>query len=47
VEVLQRRREKALIAKLGIEENDIVFFYAGTWAEACNILGRVRSRSPT
>ncbi len=32
----------ALIAKLGVEENDIVFFYAGTWDEACNILGRVR-----
>ncbi|MCA1964564.1 MAG: aspartate--tRNA ligase [Prosthecobacter sp.] len=32
----------ALIAKLGVEENDIVFFYAGTWEEACNILGRVR-----
>jgi aspartyl-tRNA synthetase len=34
--------QKALIAKLGVEENDIVFFYAGTWDEACNILGRVR-----
>ncbi len=32
----------ALITKLGVEENDIVFFYAGTWEEACNILGRVR-----
>jgi len=32
----------ALIEKLGVEENDIVFFYAGTWDEACNILGRVR-----
>lgn len=34
--------QKALIAKLGVEENDIVFFYAGTWDEACNILGKVR-----
>ena len=34
--------QKALIAKLGVEENDIVFFYAGTWQEACDILGRVR-----
>jgi aspartyl-tRNA synthetase len=36
--------QKALIAKLGVEENDIVFFYAGTWQEACDILGRVRVR---
>ncbi len=34
--------QQALIAKLGVEENDIVFFYAGTWQEACDILGRVR-----
>ena len=34
--------KEALIKKLGVEENDIVFFYAGTWDEACNILGRVR-----
>lgn len=34
--------QKALIAKLNVEENDIVFFYAGTWDEACTILGRVR-----
>lgn len=34
--------QKALIAKLNVEENDIVFFYAGAWDEACNILGRVR-----
>jgi len=34
--------QKALIAKLGVVENDIVFFYAGTWQEACDILGRVR-----
>lgn len=32
----------ALIAKLRVEEGDLVFFYAGTWEEACNILGRVR-----
>jgi aspartyl-tRNA synthetase len=32
----------ALIKKLNIEENDLIFFYAGTWDEACNILGRVR-----
>ena len=32
----------ALIKKLGVEENDIVFFYAGEWEDACNILGRVR-----
>ena len=32
----------ALIQKLGVEENDLVFFYAGTWEDACNILGRVR-----
>ena len=32
----------ALIKKLGVEENDLVFFYAGTWEDACNILGRVR-----
>jgi aspartyl-tRNA synthetase len=34
--------QQALIAKLNVEENDIVFFYAGTWEDACNILGRVR-----
>lgn len=34
--------QKALIAKLDVVENDIVFFYAGTWQEACDILGRVR-----
>jgi len=34
--------QQALIAKLKVEENDIVFFYAGTWQEACDILGRVR-----
>lgn len=34
--------QKALIAKLNVVENDIVFFYAGTWQEACDILGRVR-----
>ncbi len=32
----------ALIAKLQVEEGDLVFFYAGTWDEACTILGRVR-----
>ncbi len=34
--------QKALIAKLGVVENDLIFFYAGTWEDACNILGRVR-----
>jgi len=34
--------QKALIAKLNVEENDIVFFFAGTWDDACNILGKVR-----
>jgi aspartyl-tRNA synthetase len=34
--------QKALIAKLGVVENDLIFFYAGTWQEACDILGRVR-----
>ncbi len=34
--------QQALIAKLKVEENDIVFFYSGTWQEACDILGRVR-----
>ncbi len=34
--------QQALIQKLGVEENDIVFFYAGSWDDACNILGRVR-----
>lgn len=33
----------ALLAKLKVEEGDIVFFYAGTWEEACTILGRVRT----
>ena len=33
----------ALIAKLSVEEGDLVFFYAGTWEEACTILGRVRT----
>jgi len=32
----------ALIATLQVEEGDLVFFYAGTWDEACTILGRVR-----
>jgi aspartyl-tRNA synthetase len=35
--------QKALIAKLNVEENDIVFFYAGSWDDACNILGKVRT----
>ena len=35
--------KEALIAKLGVEEGDLVFFYAGTWDEACTILGRVRT----
>lgn len=35
--------QKALIAKLGVEENDIVFFFAGSWDDACNILGKVRT----
>jgi aspartyl-tRNA synthetase len=34
--------KQALIAKLKIEENDLIFFYAGAWQEACDILGRVR-----
>ncbi len=33
----------ALLQKLAVEEGDIVFFYAGTWEEACTILGRVRT----
>ena len=33
----------ALIKKLGVEKDDLVFFYAGAWEEACNILGRVRT----
>jgi len=39
--------QKALVAKLGVEENDIVFFYAGTWDDACNILGKVRTEIAT
>jgi aspartyl-tRNA synthetase len=31
-----------LRSKLDIGEGDIVFFAAGTWEKACNILGRVR-----
>lgn len=34
--------QQEMIKKLNVEENDIVFFYAGTWQEACDILGRVR-----
>ena len=34
--------QQALLAKLGVEENDLIFFYAGTWDDACNILGRTR-----
>jgi aspartyl-tRNA synthetase len=33
---------QALIEKLGVEEGDLIFFYAGSWEDACNILGRVR-----
>ncbi len=33
----------ALIAQLGIDEGDLVFFYAGKRDEACTILGRVRA----
>lgn len=32
----------ALIAKMNIEEGDIVFFVAGAWESTCTILGRVR-----
>ncbi len=35
--------QKAMIEKLGAEEGDLIFFYAGTWDEACNILGKVRT----
>jgi aspartyl-tRNA synthetase len=34
--------QKALIEKMNGEEGDIIFFYAGTWEDACNILGKVR-----
>ncbi|MCB1208051.1 MAG: aspartate--tRNA ligase [Verrucomicrobiales bacterium] len=34
--------KEALLKKLGAEEGDIIFFYAGAWEDACNILGRVR-----
>ncbi|WP_395738896.1 aspartate--tRNA ligase [Prosthecobacter sp.] len=34
--------QQAMINKLGAEEGDLIFFYAGTWQEACDILGRVR-----
>jgi aspartyl-tRNA synthetase len=34
--------QQALLAKLQVEENDLIFFYAGAWEDACNILGRVR-----
>jgi aspartyl-tRNA synthetase len=34
--------QQALLAKLAVEENDLIFFYAGTWDDACNILGRTR-----
>jgi aspartyl-tRNA synthetase len=34
--------KEALIKKLDVEEGDIIFFYAGDWEDACNILGRVR-----
>jgi aspartyl-tRNA synthetase len=34
--------QQALLAKLQVEENDLIFFYAGTWDDACNILGRTR-----
>ena len=34
--------QQALVTKLNVEEDDIVFFYAGTWDDASNILGRVR-----
>jgi len=32
----------ALIAKMNVEEGDIVFFVAGEWESTCTILGRVR-----
>jgi aspartyl-tRNA synthetase len=34
--------QQALLAKLAVEEDDLIFFYAGTWDDACNILGRTR-----
>ncbi|TDU64663.1 aspartyl-tRNA synthetase [Prosthecobacter fusiformis] len=34
--------QKALVEKMNGEEGDIIFFYAGTWEDACNILGKVR-----
>jgi aspartyl-tRNA synthetase len=34
--------QQALLQKLNVEENDLIFFYAGAWEDACNILGRVR-----
>jgi aspartyl-tRNA synthetase len=37
----------AMIKKLGVEKDDLVFFYAGAWEEACNILGRVRTEIAT
>eukprot|EP01031_Cornospumella_fuschlensis_P021538 gene21538-26381_t len=35
--------QEAMIQKLGAVEGDLIFFYAGTWDEACNILGKVRT----
>lgn len=34
--------KSALVAKLGVEEGDIVFFVAGEWESTVTILGRVR-----
>ena len=37
----------ALIKKLNVEQDDLIFFYAGAWEETCNILGRVRTEIAT
>ena len=39
--------KEALIKKLNVEQDDLIFFYAGAWEETCNILGRVRTEIAT
>jgi len=42
VKFFTRRRKAALIAKLKIEEGDLILFAADQWLTACEILGKIR-----
>ncbi|MCC6231975.1 MAG: aspartate--tRNA ligase [Verrucomicrobiales bacterium] len=42
VKFFSEAEKQALVAKLGIEEGDLILFAADQWLNACEILGRIR-----